>query len=276
MSVITRESEAKDERARRLTKKGFATGAAERKAQPVASGFLDYFPLACLEVAKVSQAGNDQHNPGEPLHWARGKSTDEADALLRHFMQRGTRDSVGLRHSAQVAWRALALLQKEIEDDIERQSSAPSPSDSRKAAVYKVAIDFEPGQHAPDTWKPVVIIESPYAGNTKRNMLFLKYCERDCLRSGFVPIASHRLFTEALDDTKPADRELGISAGYELYRLADRQRVYYELGTTPGMREGIMSWRSIHKHCRPSEFANLPPDLRLAFERECAETGARL
>ncbi|KAF1711076.1 hypothetical protein CSC70_03885 [Pseudoxanthomonas kalamensis DSM 18571] len=30
-------------------------------------------------------------------------------------MQRGTVDTDGVRHSAKVAWRALALLQKEIE-----------------------------------------------------------------------------------------------------------------------------------------------------------------
>jgi hypothetical protein len=53
--------------------------------------------------------------PGAPLHWDRSKSADESDALIRHFMERGTRDSDGIRHSAKAAWRALALLQKEIE-----------------------------------------------------------------------------------------------------------------------------------------------------------------
>lgn len=86
-----------------------------RKQYPMATGLLDYFPDALAAVAHVSWQGNEQHNPGEPLHWARGKSTDEADTLLRHFSQRGTLDSDGQRHSAKVAWRALALLQKEIE-----------------------------------------------------------------------------------------------------------------------------------------------------------------
>jgi hypothetical protein len=89
--------------------------AAQRKSAPVATGVLDYFPDAILDVAKCSKVGNDQHNPGQPLHWAREKSTDEADALIRHFMDRGKIDTDGVRHSAKVAWRALALLQKEIE-----------------------------------------------------------------------------------------------------------------------------------------------------------------
>ena len=91
------------------------TDAHDRKACPIASGVLDYFPDALAEIARVSKVGNDQHNPGQPLHWAREKSTDEADALIRHFMERGYMDNDGLRHSAKMAWRALALLQKELE-----------------------------------------------------------------------------------------------------------------------------------------------------------------
>lgn len=91
------------------------TDATQRKGYPVASGVLDYFPDALVAIAEVSKKGNDQHNPGQPLHWARSKSTDEADTMIRHFLERGTRDVDGVRHSAKMAWRALALLQKEIE-----------------------------------------------------------------------------------------------------------------------------------------------------------------
>ena len=93
------------------------TEAGERKKYPVGTGVLDYFPDALVAVAHVSWVGNNQHNPGQPLHWAREKSTDEADTMIRHFLQRGTLDSDGVRHTAKMAWRALALLQKEIEAD---------------------------------------------------------------------------------------------------------------------------------------------------------------
>lgn len=95
------------------------TTAKERKQYPVGTGVLDYFPDAIAEVAHVSFIGNEQHNPGTPLHWDRAKSTDEADCLIRHFLQRGKRDSDGLRHTAKLAWRALALLQKELEQELE-------------------------------------------------------------------------------------------------------------------------------------------------------------
>jgi hypothetical protein len=92
------------------------TGSSERKATPLARGLLDYFPAALAEVARVSKAGNDKHNPGEEMHHARGKSSDHADCIVRHLVDRGTIDPEdGQRHSAKVAWRALALLQEELE-----------------------------------------------------------------------------------------------------------------------------------------------------------------
>src|SRR5882672_5437497 len=87
----------------------------ERKGVPIVTGVLDYFPNALAEVARVSKAGNDQHNPGQPLHWSRGKSTDHADCAGRHLIERGGRDSDGQRHTAKLAWRALALLEEELE-----------------------------------------------------------------------------------------------------------------------------------------------------------------
>lgn len=87
-----------------------------RKGVPIYSGVLMYFPDAIAEIAELSRIGNEQHNPGAPLHWDRSKSGDELDALTRHLMEAGTLDTDGVRHSAKVAWRALANLQKEIED----------------------------------------------------------------------------------------------------------------------------------------------------------------
>ena len=86
-----------------------------RKFTPVTSGVLDYFPLAIAEVARVSDAGNRQHNPDQPLHWARNKSKDHQDCIVRHLIERGAMDTDGMRHSAKMAWRALALLQEELE-----------------------------------------------------------------------------------------------------------------------------------------------------------------
>jgi hypothetical protein len=90
---------------------------AERKKYPIATGVLDYFPDALAEIARISFEGNEQHNPGEPLHWSRDKSADHDDTAMRHFSQRGTRDKDGRRHSGKAAWRMLAILQLEIEQE---------------------------------------------------------------------------------------------------------------------------------------------------------------
>ena len=91
--------------------------AQERKKRPVFSGVIKYFPDALLEVAYTSYVGNQQHNKDMPLHWDKSKSTDEPDALIRHLILSGTYDTDGVRHSAKVAWIALALLQREIDNE---------------------------------------------------------------------------------------------------------------------------------------------------------------
>lgn len=87
-----------------------------RKRHPVATGVVDYFPDALMAIAHVSWVGNEQHNPGTHVHWDRAKSGDESDALMRHFLRRGKTDTDGISHTAKMAWRALALLQKELEN----------------------------------------------------------------------------------------------------------------------------------------------------------------
>ena len=89
----------------------------KRKQTPLYSGLIKYFPDALCEVARVSYIGSKQHHPDEDIHWDREKSSDDLDALMRHLMENGMHDIDGVRHSAKIAWRALAHLQKEIEGD---------------------------------------------------------------------------------------------------------------------------------------------------------------
>lgn len=93
------------------------TDAGLRKATPLCSGVLDYFPAALAAVANLSRQGNIQHGlgDGETLVWQRDKSYDHADCLVRHLMERGLPDTDGISHTVKVAWRALALLQEELE-----------------------------------------------------------------------------------------------------------------------------------------------------------------
>lgn len=86
-----------------------------RKQIPIATGVVDYFPRALAYIAHVSFVASQQHNPGKPMCWDRTKSKDHANTSMRHFVERGKRDKDGLRHSGKFAWRALALLETELE-----------------------------------------------------------------------------------------------------------------------------------------------------------------
>ena len=103
------------------------TNAKSRKEIPIARGVMDYFPNAIAAVANVSFVGNQQHNPGEDLHWSREKSNDHADCMARHLIERGSMDKDGIRHSAKLAWRALAILQLEIEAAADSNQYIPGP-----------------------------------------------------------------------------------------------------------------------------------------------------
>lgn len=101
-----------------------------RKEYPMATGLLDFFPDALAEVAHVSLRGCQQHREDGDLHWDPEVSPDNADALIRHLADRGTRDNDGVRHSAKVAWRALALLQLELEwedEECDPKASSDTP-----------------------------------------------------------------------------------------------------------------------------------------------------
>lgn len=98
-----------------VEKAHMTTDSAARKQAPITTGFMDYFPDAVADVARLSKAANDKHNPGEPMHWSRGKSDDHADCIGRHMIDRGTIDTDKFLHDTKVAWRAMAQLQLAIE-----------------------------------------------------------------------------------------------------------------------------------------------------------------
>lgn len=83
-----------------------------REGFPVAEGFLHYFPDAIAMVALLSKRGNDKHNPGQPLHWSMGKSTNHDDKIIKHLMGGEDVDPEDeILHAAKVAWRSMAKLQ---------------------------------------------------------------------------------------------------------------------------------------------------------------------
>jgi hypothetical protein len=111
--------------------------ASERKAAPVFSGMLMYFPKACVAIARLSLAGNIQHyGPGKPLHWNREVSADHQDCMVRHAMQSGTYDTDGILHDVKAAWRALAQAEVTI-DRLERDAALREMSElAQELRIY--------------------------------------------------------------------------------------------------------------------------------------------
>lgn len=88
---------------------------------------------------------------------------------------------------------------------------------------------------------PLVLIESPFAGDIKTNLKFARACMRDSLYSGEAPFAMHLLYTQAgiLNDDIPEERKWGMEAGFTWGKHATKTVVYTNLGITPGMELGI-------------------------------------
>lgn len=92
------------------------TESEKRKRTPMWSGLLQYFPKALQAVSRVSWHGNEKHNPGEPMHWARGKSMDQEDCIIRHLINPYDVDpDTGELHIVHAAWRALAAAELALE-----------------------------------------------------------------------------------------------------------------------------------------------------------------
>lgn len=177
----------------------------QRKERPMARGLLDYFPDALAEVANVSFVGNQQHNPGEEMHWSRGKSNDHADCVVRHILERGTIDDDGLRHSAKAAWRALAMLQIEIEDN---RGEKADPSVDQALAIYN-----DPTNTVPNRYEVVAAAEEVYEAEQLAGFID----EKGMLQHHSVNVACWRPvqfpFTPVDGDVVPAHTLFNFSGG---------------------------------------------------------------
>lgn len=106
----------------------------------------------------------------------------------------------------------------------------------------------------------LVLIESPFAGHTERNISYVRACMRDCLKRGEAPFASHALYTQhgVLDDNDPDERKLGIDVGLLWGAKADLTAFYMDLGTSRGMEYGAVN---AAKAGRVVEHRMLPDEL---------------
>ena len=70
-----------------------------------------------------------------------------------------------------------------------------------------------------------VYICAPLGGNTEENLKRVRMYTEYALRCGVSPVVPH-FYAECLDDAKPAEREMGISAGLALLWFCDEMWVF--------------------------------------------------
>ena len=63
------------------------------------------------------------------------------------------------------------------------------------------------------TFRPIVYICSPYAGDIETNVVAARRYSRFAVEKGYIPIAPHLLFPQFLNDSDPNERELGLFFG---------------------------------------------------------------
>lgn len=111
---------------------------------------------------------------------------------------------------------------------------------------------------------PIVIVESPFAGEVERNKKYARQACADCLRRYEVPYASHLFFPQILDDLKPNEREQGLTAGYAFWAMASKIVFYTDLGISSGMARAM---ERAQRGGMPYEIRTLPPTQELPSDQ---------
>jgi hypothetical protein len=111
----------------------------------------------------------------------------------------------------------------------------------------------------------LVLIESPFSGDTNRNINYAWACVLDSLDRGEAPFASHLFYPLILDDNVVEERQLGIAAGLAWGVKADLTAIYVDLGISSGMSQGIdhatSCGRAIEYRSLPGFVAAAAPDM---------------
>lgn len=98
--------------------------------------------------------------------------------------------------------------------------------------------------------RPRIYVASRYAGDVEANVAaaveFCKYViERKC-----IPVASHLLYPQMLDDNNPDERELGLMFGLSLLAVCDEVWCFGDVEASAGVQQEITEARRLGKMVR--------------------------
>jgi hypothetical protein len=109
----------------------------------------------------------------------------------------------------------------------------------------------------------LVIIESPFAGDLRKNRRYARAALKHSLSLGEAPLASHLLYPQVLDENSSEQRAQGIAAGLAWAERADLAAFYVDLGRlSPGMVQALQFYTEI----------GLPVEFRLLYKHKRSST----
>ena len=89
---------------------------------------------------------------------------------------------------------------------------------------------------------------SRYAGDVDTNVAAaITYCRR-AIVEGYMPVASHLLYPQILNDNDPNERDLGLLFGLALLRMCDEVWVFGAI--SPGVAQEIEEAKRLKKQIR--------------------------
>ena len=91
-----------------------------------------------------------------------------------------------------------------------------------------------------------IIIESPFSGDTERNLAYAREALLHSLSRGEAPFASHLLYPQVLNDLDPDQRGRGIEAGFAWWPSVAYVAFYVDLGWSLGMRQALERAAQLH------------------------------
>ena len=85
-----------------------------------------------------------------------------------------------------------------------------------------------------------IYVASKYAGDVQTNIENAIWCCRYVIDRGYMPVASHLLYPQILDDNIPREREMGLMFGLALLATCDEVWVFTDGGEiSSGMAKEI-------------------------------------
>ena len=118
------------------------------------------------------------------------------------------------------------------------------------AAMSKIMKEYRQQQKKryADKNRRKIYVASRYAGDVDANVkAAIGYC-RLVIDKGYMPIASHLLYPQILNDNDSEERELGLMFGLALLRECDEGWVFGEV--SPGVSREIEEARRLNKKLR--------------------------